>query len=82
MGKWVHIKASFGKHLFMKSSLETKNTSSFILCVKKNGDWFLTQEKGCIPKITKDLQILASECGKWIATTLAKCLEEYSSIPF
>lgn len=82
MGKWVHIKASFGKHLFMKSSLERKNTSSFILCVRKNGKWDIIHEKGNIPKIKEDLSILASECGKWVHTTLAKCLKEYGPMPF
>ena len=89
-GKWMHIKGSYWRHLFMKaslesknsSSLESKNSSSFILCVRKNGKWDIIQKKGNIPKITEDLPILASECGKWIDTTLAKCLEEYGPIPF
>jgi hypothetical protein len=81
-GKWVHIKTSFGKHLFMSSSLETKDTSSFILSVRKNGDWVITHEKGIVPKITKDLLIVAYECGEWIDTTLVKCLEEYKPNSF
>ena len=82
VGKWVHIKASFGKHLIMIFSPETKDTSSFILSVRKNGEWIITQKKGNIPKITKDLPILNSERGKWIDTTLEKCLEEYRPISF
>ena len=81
-GKWMHIKGSSWRHLFMKASLESKNSSSFILCVRKNGKLDIIHEKGNIPKITEDLPILASECGKWVHTTLAKCLEEYGLIPF
>ena len=81
-GKWMHIKASSWRHVFMKSSLESKNSSSFILCVRKNGKLDIIHEKGNVPKITKDMVILASECGKWIDTTLAKCLKEYEPNPF
>ena len=81
-GKWMHIKGSSRRHLFMRASPQSKNSSSFILFVRKNGKWDIIQKKGNIPKITEDSPILDSECGKWINTTLAKCLEEYSSIPF
>ena len=80
-GKWMHIKGSSRRHLFMKASSEIER-SSFILCVRKNGKWDIIQKKGNIPKITEDLPILDSECGKWINTTLAKCLEEYEPLTF
>jgi hypothetical protein len=50
--------------------------------VRKNGDWVITHEKGIVPKITKDLLIVAYECGEWIDTTLVKCLEEYKPNSF